>query len=107
MVLESDYADYLQVVFNDKFGEDNVEREVYTDSGRYCDFLIRGNLFDYAVEVENTSEDVVTNGVAQSLLYSQELDAMPVVVYPPDNQNEKELEMLSSFVSIISIPYSF
>lgn len=106
MVLESDYADYLEALFNDLFGKENVEREVYTETGRYCDFLIEGKLVTMAVEVENRSEDVITNGVSQALLYAQELDATPVVVYPPgDGHNKPELEELSAYCEIRAIPY--
>lgn len=106
MVLESDYADYLEVLFNDEFGPESVEREVYTPAGRYCDFFVDTDLFRFAIEVENTSEDVITNGVAQALLYGQQLDALPVVVYPPDGKdNSDELAELSAFCSIIEIPY--
>lgn len=106
MISEKDYADYLEVLFGDWFGPENVDREVFTESGRYCDFLIDTDLFRFAVEVENRSEDVVTNGVAQALLYSQDLDAIPVVVYPPDRKNnDEELRKLSAFCSIIEIPF--
>lgn len=108
MIAESDYADYLEVVFNDLFGKDAVKREFYTKSGRFCDFLVETELITLAIEVENSSEDVVTNGVAQALLYSEELDAAPLVVYPPDKKdNETELDYLSSHVSIVEIPYKF
>jgi hypothetical protein len=106
MVLESTYADYLEVLFQDKFGSENVEREVYTPAGRYCDFVIYSKLLTLAVEVENTSEDVIDNGVAQALLYAEELDAAPVCVYPPDtDDNAEELAQLSSHVNIVAIPY--
>lgn len=106
MVSEKEYADYLEVLFNEKYPTADVEREVYTDSGRFCDFLIKTDLFRFAVEVEDSSEDVVTNGVAQTLLYAEELDAIPVVVYPPDEKNnDKEIELLQSFCEIIDIPF--
>lgn len=106
MVSEREYANYLEVLFNDRFGPENVEREVYTESGRFCDFIIKTELFDLAVEVENKSEDVITNGVAQALLYAQDENAVPVVVYPPDDKNnDRELEQLSAFCVITEIPY--
>lgn len=106
MVLESKYADYLEVLFEDKFGSENVEREVYTPAGRFCDFVIDSEILRLAVEVENTSEDVIDNGVAQALLYAEELNAAPVCVYPlNENDNAEELAQLSSHVNIVAIPY--
>lgn len=106
MVSEQKYADFLEVYFQDLFGPENVEREVYTPAGRFCDFLIDAELFRLAIEVENKSEDVVDNGVAQALLYAEELNAIPVCVFPAESGgNSRELEQLASHVEIVKIPY--
>jgi hypothetical protein len=109
MVAESEYADFLEELFVDTFGAENVSREIHhSDTDRVCDFLIETKLGRRAVEVENTSGDVVSNGAAQALLYSRLFDATPVVVYPPDGENDLELELLSSFIEIVPIePYDW
>lgn len=104
MIPEQKYADYLEELFKDKFGTDNVTREVYTSSGRFCDFLIETERSRYAVEVENTSDEVITSGVAQAQLYAEELDAEPVVVFPPGIDNLHEKLSLSHTVHLIAIP---
>lgn len=105
MVRESDYADYVEAVLQDVFSPATVSREVVTESGRFCDILVETDLFRFAVEVENRSEDVVTNGVGQAMLYGDELDAIPVVVCPPDGENKTELQTLRNYVAIIELPY--
>lgn len=104
MVSESIYADYVEEFFTHKFPEATIKREVETDSGRFCDILIDTEPLTLAVEVENTAEDVVTNGVGQALLYADELDALPVVVYP-DGEASGEIETLNSFCQIVHLPY--
>jgi len=104
MVAESDYHTYLIQYLAATFPSATISEEVHTDSGRFCDILVDLGPFRLAIEVENTAEDVVTNGVGQALLYSEELDALPVVIYP-DGDNEAELDSLRSFCHIVKIPY--
>jgi len=104
MVAESEYHQYLLHYLAGQFPQATITEEVYTDSGRFCDIMVEHGPLRLAIEVENTAEDVVTNGVGQALLYSEELDAVPVVIYP-DGDNEAELDSLRSFCHIVKIPY--
>lgn len=105
-MLESEYADYLEELFKSSFGSENVHREVHTPSDRFCDFLIETESSRYAIEVENTSEDIITNGVAQAILYAEELNAKPVVVFPSSSvKNIQELFAIASAVQVFPIPF--
>jgi len=104
MVAESDYHAFLMQHLQREFPDAAILEEVYTDSGRFCDILLEVDPFRLAIEVENSAEDVVTNGVGQALLYGEELDALPVIIYP-DGDAAAELESLDAFCQIICIPY--
>jgi hypothetical protein len=103
MVSEAVYADYVETVFAHRFPDATIEREVYTPSERFCDIVVESKYFTYVIEVENTSDDVVTNGVGQALLYATEFDGIPIIVFPPDGDNEAELNALSNYVTILPL----
>jgi len=105
MVAESDYHTFLIQYLRHEFPDAAISEEVYTDSGRFCDILLEADPFRLAIEVENSAEDVVTNGVGQALLYGEELDALPVVIYP-EGDAAAELESLGAYCQIICIPHS-
>jgi len=104
MVAESDYHAFLIQYLRHEFPDAAISEEVHTDSGRFCDILLEVGPFRLAIEVENSAEDVVTNGVGQVLLYGEELDALPVVIYP-EGDAAAELKSLDAFCAIICIPY--
>lgn len=104
---EYNYKDYIERLLVDEYGESNVEREVYLgETYRFVDFLVNAGMVRLAIEVEHSSDKAVEEGVAQSQLYARHNRAwLPVIVYPPDGENERELEMISSYAALVPITH--
>lgn len=104
---EPTYHAYLYDILADTYGEDNVVNEVYlSKTGRWADFIVRCGLVTLAIEVETSSDRVVKEGLNQAQLYARHYPTwVPVVIYPPDGDNDEEIELLSEVLPLIRIPY--
>lgn len=92
---ERKFGDRIEEELNTRFGRTNVRREVYLqDTRRYADFLVEGELQDYAIEVENDWEACL-KGVGQAILYANHFDnCKPVVVVPKGHVEYPEVTKL-------------
>jgi hypothetical protein len=107
MVSEDEYTGSLIETLDAIEAIDTIEREVYHESsGRWLDILVIINNIRFAVEVENTAEDALYNGVGQAIFYADQFNAIPVVVYPQrdDQTVEIEIQQQWSQCPIIPIP---
>jgi len=102
-ISESEYMDLLEHRLVEYHGVDNVRREPRLQNGREPDFVVRVWPFTLAIEVENSSEDAI-EGTGQAALYMGGKQAWAGgVVFPPDWENEDEIEKLSEHLPIAAV----
>lgn len=101
------YQDYLERLLAHYYGAENVVQNCYlSHTRRYVDFLVRTPLLTFAIEVESSSDKVCSEGPTQAHLYARHYPQWtPVVIYPPDGENQEELALLSQVMPIIPVPY--
>lgn len=100
-VLESEFGESVRHALHDLYGVDNVHKEYYLkDAQRYVDFYVQGPFVNFTIEVEDTFEGLIKS-VGQTLIYAGELDAMPVIVVPPEHFDEPELSHLTPHVMVV------
>jgi hypothetical protein len=101
---EAEFQDRVVAYLQDQYGKDNVEESKYLpDPYRFCDIWVEGPLFDYAIEVENDFE-AATAGVGQAVIYAaEEVNAVPVIVLPPDHSEEPEISSLRRAMPVVEL----
>lgn len=104
---ETAYGDYVEERLVEEHGAENVERSVYLpQTYRYVDFLVDCGTHTLAIELEHSSDKVVKEGYGQAQMYAKHNRKWaPAIVYPPDGENEEELEMVGQDVVLIPIPH--
>ena len=104
---EEGYGNYVEDRLNEEYGEENVERNVYLpQTYRYVDFLVDTGIMTLAIELEHSSEKVVKEGYGQVQMYAKHNRKWaPAIIYPPDGENEEELQMVGQDVVLIPIPH--
>jgi len=107
MVSESAFVETLVDGLHSHELVSHVEQEYHIEQlDRFLDLLVTVGTVRLAVEVENTPEDALYNGVGQALLYARETDAIPLVIYPEteDTTTSRELRHQQSQCPIVSVP---
>ncbi len=104
---EKDYQEYIEGMIRNTYESYQIEQSVYlTQTRRYVDFLIDVGFVTLAVEVEHSSDSVVEEGLSQALLYAaHRRDWLPVIIYPPDGENEAELQLIGQKVGLIPVEH--
>lgn len=104
---ETDYGDYVERQLIDVYGEENVEREVYLgETYRFADFVVDAGYVSLAIELEHSTDKVVAEGFGQALLYAKHDPAwVPVVIYPPDGENDAELALVGEDVALVPMEH--
>jgi hypothetical protein len=107
VVSEDEFTDTISENLNSHPLVSHVEQEYHIEQlDRFLDLLVTVGTVRLAVEVENTPEDALYNGVGQALLYARETNTIPLVVYPEteDTTTSRELRHQQSQCPIVSIP---
>lgn len=101
---EITYHEKVQKVLELHYGEENVEYEKFlSETHRFVDFWVEGPVVDLAIEVENDFEAAL-KGAGQSILYAaHELNAVPVIILPPDHVEQPEADMMRSNIAIVEM----
>lgn len=104
---ETSYGDYVESLLVEEYGAENVERNVFLPrTYRYVDFLVETGFVTLAIELEHSTDKVVYEGYAQAELYAKHSRSwVPVIVYPPDGENEEELSMIGEDVALVPIEH--
>lgn len=104
---EKSYGNFVERKLKEEYGEENVEREVYlAETYRYMDFLVDTGMMSLAIELEHSSEKVVKEGYGQAKLYAKHnWRWSPVIIYPPDGENQEELQIIGQDVTLIPLPH--
>lgn len=101
---EDAYHEKVKSILERSYGEENVEYEKYLpETRRFVDFWVEGPVVDLAIEVENDFEAAL-KGAGQSILYAaHELNAVPVIILPPDHVEQPEADMMRSNIAIVEL----
>lgn len=101
---ERTYSEKVEEYLISEYGEANVERNKHlSKTDRYVDFWVDGPVVALAIEVENNFEAVL-KGTGQSILYAaHELNAVPVIILPPDHVEQPEADMIRSNVALVEM----
>lgn len=102
---EKGYQGYIKKLLEEQY--DSVEQNVYLpQTRRYVDFIVEAGVVTLAIEVEHSSEAVVAEGYGQSQFYAKHHSKwVPVIIYPPDGENQEELAMVAQDVALVPIEH--
>lgn len=103
-VAENTFHGTVGEALRDIYGHENVEREKYlTDTGRWVDFWVEGELVNFAIEVENDFE-ACFKGAGQAIVYAaHKPKTIPLIITPAHHVDQPEARMLSQTVPIIEV----